>query len=190
MCELCHSEIYELYKQSVHGAALIGEGNPDVPGCIDCHQVHSTAGPSTSPFHLFSPQVCAECHADPELMQKYGISTEVFDTYVDDFHGTTVTLFQKLTPDQKTDKPVCIDCHGVHDMRQVDDPESTVIKENALTTCKNAIPRRGQHHLLDQPLSSEPATAALVYFVNLFIPLYPILLGGMAHVVPMPVTNY
>jgi len=27
-------------------------------------------------------------------MQKYGISTDVFDTYVDDFHGTTVSFFR------------------------------------------------------------------------------------------------
>ena len=85
-------------------------------------------GPTDGPFHLFSPQVCARCHADPELMGRYGISTDVFDTYIADFHGTTVKLFEEIAPDQETNKPVCIDCHGVHDMRPVDDPESAVEK--------------------------------------------------------------
>ncbi len=139
-CERCHSEIYKRYEHSVHGEALIGEGNPDVPTCIDCHGVHNVSGPSTSEsFHLSSPLLCAECHADEELMGKYGISTDVFDTYISDFHGTTV-LFESEIPGQETNKPVCIDCHGVHDMRMVNDPESTVMKENLLTTCQKCHP--------------------------------------------------
>ena len=39
-----------------------------------------------------SPELCASCHADEELMAPYDISTDVFETYVDDFHGTTVIL--------------------------------------------------------------------------------------------------
>ena len=141
MCEKCHSEIYHLYETSVHGSALIGEGNPDVPTCTDCHGVHQLSGPSNQEtFHLFSPQLCASCHADDDLMVKYGISTDVFDTYITDFHGTTVILFEKIAPDQDTNKPVCIDCHGVHDMKQVNDPESRVMKNNLLTTCQKCHP--------------------------------------------------
>jgi nitrate/TMAO reductase-like tetraheme cytochrome c subunit len=182
MCELCHSEIFELYKQSVHGAALIGEGNPDVPSCIDCHQVHRIEGPLNSSFHLFSPQICANCHADAELMAKYGISTDVFDTYVADFHGTTVVLFEKLAPDQETNKPVCIDCHGVHDMKQVDDPESAVMKENLLATCQKCHPDA----TTDFPTSwighypPDPDHAPLVFFVRLFYLIFiPAVLGIM-----------
>jgi hypothetical protein len=182
MCELCHAQVFELYKESVHGAALIGEGNPDVPSCTDCHQVHGIQGPTDSTFHLFSPQLCAECHEDPELMDRYGISTDVFDTYVDDFHGRTVVLFQSVAPDQQTDKPTCIDCHGVHDMKMVDDPESQVIKENLLETCQKCHPEATanfpdswiSHH---QP---SPEEVPLVYFVELFYNIFiPVLIGGM-----------
>ena len=31
-------------------------------------------------------------------MGKYGISTQVLNTYVADFHGTTVTLFEQVSP--------------------------------------------------------------------------------------------
>ncbi len=182
MCERCHSEIFELYKDSIHGAALIGEGNPDVPGCVDCHQVHSVQGPDSGSFHLFSPQACAECHADPELMAKYGISTEVFDTYVDDFHGTTVTLFQETAPDQETEKPVCIDCHGVHNMRMVDDPESAVMKENLLGTCQRCHPEASANFPTSwiSHYKPDPQHAPLVFFVGLFYQiLIPLLIVGM-----------
>ncbi len=183
MCERCHSTIYRSYASSVHGSALIGEGNPDVPTCTDCHGVHSLQGPSTSEsFHLFSPQICADCHADPELMARYDISTHVFDTYVSDFHGTTVVLFEKLTPDQETNKPVCIDCHGVHDMRKVDDPESYVIKKNLLTTCQKCHPNATTNFPTSWLGHYEPSPteAPLVFFIDLFYKIIiPVTIGGM-----------
>jgi len=183
VCERCHSEIYNLYKQSVHGVVLIDESNPFVPTCIDCHGVHNVAGPSTeNSFHLFSPQICAKCHANQELMARYGISTHVFDTYVSDFHGTTVVLFEKITPDQETNKPVCIDCHGVHDMRKVDDPESHVIKENLLTTCQKCHPDATTNFPTSWLSHYEPSAedAPLIYFVNMFYKIViPTTIGGM-----------
>lgn len=181
-CERCHSEIYARYEQSVHGAALIGEGNPDVPTCIDCHGVHNVEGPSAGSFHLFSPQICAECHADQELMDKYGISTDVFDTYISDFHGTTVMLFEEVAPDQETNKPVCIDCHGVHDMRMVDDPESRVMKENLLATCQRCHPDATANFPSSwlSHYEPNPETTPAVYYVNLFYQiLIPGVIGGM-----------
>ncbi len=181
-CEKCHSQIYALYKESVHGAALIGEGNPDVPSCIDCHGVHNVQGPSTGPFHLFSPTICARCHADPELMGKYGISTQVFDTYISDFHGTTVLLFEQVAPDQETNKPTCVDCHGVHDILPPDDPRSTVMKTNLLRTCQKCHPQ-ANIEFPDAWLSHyqpTPDKAPLVYYVNLFYKiLIPTTIGGM-----------
>lgn len=183
-CRKCHTQIYDLYRQSVHGEALLDEGNPDVPTCVDCHGVHAIEGPSTNDeFRLFSPEICAQCHADPELMAKYGISTHVFDTYVSDFHGTTVTLFQKVTPDQQTNKPVCIDCHGVHDIAAVEDPNSPVIKENLVQTCRKCHPDANANFpsawLSHYPPS--PTHAALVYYVDLFYKIFiPAVLGGMA----------
>jgi predicted CXXCH cytochrome family protein len=139
-CSKCHSSIYEEYRQSVHGQALIDADNVDVPTCVDCHGVHSQEDPRTASFRLNSPQLCARCHADAEMMGRYGLSTDVFDTYVADFHGTTVTLFERLSPDLPTNKPVCYDCHGVHDMRSHSDPESQVYQENLLRTCQKCHP--------------------------------------------------
>jgi hypothetical protein len=186
-CGRCHSEVFDLYQESVHGTDLMEEANPDVPCCIDCHEVHgeghNVEGPSNTAFHLFSPQICAECHADEEMMGRYGISTDVFDTYVADFHGTTVQLFQEIAADQETNKPVCIDCHGVHDMKKVDDPESRVIKENLLPTCQRChpdatanFPDSWTSHYVPSPEHSQ-----LVYYVNGFYNWFfiPVLIGGM-----------
>lgn len=180
-CERCHSLIYAEYAESVHGSALIGEGNPDVPTCIDCHGVHNVSGPSNSDFHLFSPQICAECHADEELMGKYGISTNVFNSYISDFHGTTV-IFEQQFKGQKTNKPVCIDCHGVHNMKKVDEKESQVIRENLLTTCQRCHPS-ATSNFADAWLGHyEPSLERFpaVYLVDLFYKIFiPAVLGFM-----------
>lgn len=181
-CERCHSRIGSLYQESAHGMSLASEENPDVPTCIDCHGVHNIEDSSTSSFRLFSTQICEECHSDPDLMGLYEINTNVFETYVSDFHGTTVVLFQSLTPDQVTNKPVCNDCHGVHDMRQVDDAESKVMKENLLVTCQKCHPDASAN-FPDAWLSHfipSPQNAPLVFFVNLFYKIFiPGTIGGL-----------
>jgi predicted CXXCH cytochrome family protein len=180
-CRTCHAEIYDEYAESVHGAALT-VGNPDVPTCTDCHGVHDIEGPTRGTFHLFSPQVCTECHADEELMSEYGIRADVFDTYVADFHGRTITLFQEITPDQDTNAPVCVSCHGVHDIRPADDDMSSVAKENLLVTCQQchpdantSFPAAWMSHY-----KASPDEWPIVFIVRLFYQiLIPVVIGGM-----------
>jgi predicted CXXCH cytochrome family protein len=172
MCRQCHSEIHNQYKDSVHGAALIGEGNPDVPTCTDCHGVHSVQGPSVDEaFRLYSPLICADCHADEELMSQYGISTNVFDSYISDFHGTTTLLFAQTSEGQDFNTPVCIDCHGVHDIAAGDDPEKSLqVKENLLAKCQQCHPDASTN-FPDAWLGHyepSPEKFPLVYYVNLF----------------------
>lgn len=183
-CAQCHNAIYEKYRESVHGSALSDENNPDVPTCIDCHGVHDIDDPTTAQFRLLSPSICSDCHTDEELMAKYGLSTQVLNTYVSDFHGTTVTIFQKVTPDSETNKAVCYDCHGVHDIRRVDDPEKGLqVRENLLARCQVCHPD-ATLEFSDSWLSHyipSPENNALVYYVNLFYKfLIPGVLGGMA----------
>lgn len=183
-CARCHSLIYEKYKESVHGAALIDEGNLDVPTCIDCHGVHNIEDPRTAAFRLKSPQICARCHTDPKVVGKYGLSTEVLNTYVADFHGTTVAIFEKQSPDAEINKPVCYDCHGVHDIKRANDPEKGLqVKENLLARCQVCHPDANAN-FPDAWLSHyipSPEKAPLVYYVNLFYKFFiPGTLGFMA----------
>jgi hypothetical protein len=192
-CEKCHSEIYNKYKESVHGAALIDKGNQDVPTCIDCHGVHNIEDPRTAYFRLNSPQLCAKCHTDPKIMDKYGISTDVLSTYVSDFHGTTVVLFEKMSPDAQTNKPVCFDCHGVHDIAKPDDPvRGLAVRDNLLKRCQVChpdatanFPTAWLSHYIPSPEKNP-----LVYYVNLFYKFFiPGTLGGMALLVALDLSK-
>ncbi len=192
-CAKCHSAIYDTYKQSVHGSALTQEGNLDVPTCIDCHGVHNIQDPTTATFRNSTPYLCANCHTDSNLMRKYGLSTEVLNTYVADFHGTTVVLFDKTYPDQPTNKPVCTDCHGVHDIAKTDDPaKGLAVRENLLVRCQACHPD-ATTNFPDSWMSHYIPTAdkyPMVYYVNLFYKfLIPGIIGGMGLLVVMDFTR-
>ncbi len=184
ICGQCHSEIVNQYKGSVHGAGVFEEFNPDVPACDDCHGIHDIAKARTEQFRLNSPELCAECHTNKAIMDKYGISTNVLNTYVSDFHGTTWTLFEKDNPQHATNKPVCYDCHGIHAIKAVDDPEKGLqVKQNMLAACRRCHPDATEN-FPDSWMSHyipDPQRTPLVYYVQLFYNIFiPGVLGGMA----------
>lgn len=184
ICSVCHNAIFQQYKDSVHGQGVMQGNNADVPTCTDCHGVHNIGNPTTAQARLNSPKICANCHTNPTMMQKYGLSTQVLSTYISDFHGTTVTLFQKTNPDQETNKPVCYDCHGVHNIAKVNDPQKGLkIKANMLVACQKCHPEANLN-FPDSWLSHyipSPDHAPLVYYVQLVYKiLIPSVIGGMA----------
>jgi hypothetical protein len=190
-CSKCHAAIFNQYKDSVHGSVLLSSDDPDVPTCVDCHGVHKIEDPTTAAFRLQSPtEMCGKCHSDPARMTKFKkkdgspISTQVLNTYVADFHGTTVTLFQKQSPDQITNKPVCFDCHGVHDIARTDDPQAGLqIKSNMLKVCQKCHPDAKTESFAAAWLSHyepSPQKYPVVYYVDLFYKIFvPTVLGGM-----------
>lgn len=184
VCANCHSTIYDEYVKSVHGQGVVSETNNDSPSCIDCHGVHNTAGPnSVSQFRLTSPQICAECHTNETMMAKYDLSTNVLRTYVSDFHGTTVQIFEKTDPDQTLNMPVCIDCHGVHNILSTKDPEGGLqVKQNVLMSCQKCHPDANENFPASwlNHYDPSPTKAPLVYYVELVYKiLIPLVLGVM-----------
>jgi len=169
-CGKCHGPVAETYRKSVHGAALTEHDNPDVPTCVDCHEAHATADPRSPRFRLTSPEMCGRCHEDEEMMSKYDISTQVFDTYVADFHGTTVELFQATTPDQPMNKAVCYDCHGFHDVTAVHGVASESIQANLLVRCQACHPNATTAFLSAWTghYVPSPDRYAAIYYVRLF----------------------
>ncbi len=139
-CGKCHGAIFDQYRSSVHGTALLSENNPDVPTCIDCHGVHNIQNPTTVLFREGSPELCSRCHTNAALMAKYNISTNVHDTYLGEFHGTTVALFEQQDPRLPTNKAVCYDCHGVHNIQKVKGGDTQPIRENLLPMCQECHP--------------------------------------------------
>lgn len=142
-CGQCHIKIYAEYKTSIHGGALIAENNADVPVCTDCHGVHNIQDPRTAQFRVDTPDLCADCHANQELMSKYGLSADVYSLYNLSWHGVDVSVFKANWPTIWHDSAVCTDCHGIHNIRETDDPESLVNTNNLLATCQKCHPGAG-----------------------------------------------
>ncbi len=175
-CGRCHGAIFEEFRTSVHGMALLTDDNPDVPTCIDCHGVHDIQNPTTTLFRTGSPDLCATCHADAEMMNRYDISTDVFNSYVSDFHGSTVALFEQEAPGTVTNKAVCFDCHGVHNIQPVSDEQGvSSIRATLLTTCRECHPSASDDFSAAW-IGHYPATAdshPVLYYSNV---LYSVLL--------------
>ena len=182
-CSRCHGAIAAQYVKSVHGKALLELGNNDVPVCTDCHHAHNNPNPLSASWHLQIPQMCARCHANNQLMEKYGISTAVLTTYLSDFHGMTASLErnQKAQPRQFT--ATCTDCHGVHDIRQVDSAGMQQIKTHLVTVCRRCHPDAGPNFPSAWVGHYEPSLrhAPLVYAVKIFYSIFiPFVVGGLA----------
>ena len=138
-CKKCHQKIYETYAKSIHGNALINEQNQDVPICIDCHTAHDIQNPMTLAYHEKIPQMCGNCHANPAVVGKYGLSTDVVKTYLSDFHGVTLGFYKKQREElYKPARPiaVCNDCHGTHNIVSTVSAGPTSVKKNLVRRCQ------------------------------------------------------
>jgi predicted CXXCH cytochrome family protein len=164
----------------VHGRFL--EQSDDVPGCADCHKSHDVAGPRDGAWQKRTPALCGSCHANKALMEKYGISTAVANTYVADFHGMTASLQSSGTPRDATVVALCTDCHGVHDISKVDEPGSRVLKANLVKTCARCHEGASENFPAAWMSHYEPTweKAPLVYGVQLFYDvLIPFMIAGL-----------
>lgn len=76
------------------------------------------------------PPLCGRCHSDGNYMRQYkpGLRTDQFSQYQTSVHG-------KLFAKGDTKVAVCIDCHGVHDLRPASDLRSKVHPLNIAQTC-------------------------------------------------------
>ena len=115
--ESCHDDVLEEYASSVHGVAVLEDGNPKAAICTDCHTSHDIAKTTTDTTELLFVENCGGCHK------------ESLETYRDTYHGQVGQLGYAYTAK-------CFDCHGSHDIRKVDDPESMVHVDNRLETCQ------------------------------------------------------
>ena len=139
-CGNCHTEEFSIYQASIHGNALEQEQNPDVPVCITCHGVHNIQDPRTQQFRVNEPDLCASCHANQQMMAKYGLSADVYSLYSLSWHGIDVSVYQARWPTIQHSSAVCTDCHGTHDILAPSDPNSSVNPNNLLATCQKCHP--------------------------------------------------
>ena len=183
-CAACHPDVADTYMNSVHGKALAA-GNADVPVCIDCHRAHDISDPRVTSWIVKTPELCARCHTDAEKMKPYGLSTNVVQSYLADFHGVTARTSRARRSDATDGVRVtalCIDCHGVHDITSTSAANSPVLRANLVKTCRKCHPTASES-FPDAWLSHyEPSLerAPLVYGVKIFYMVFiPFIIGGL-----------
>jgi predicted CXXCH cytochrome family protein len=180
-CGRCHTKTASIYAASVHGED-VAKNIADVPTCTDCHGAHEVAGPGDTGWRTSTPEICGNCHGDAERMQKYGLSANVLQTYVADFHGKTARLRSAGKTDGRSVVAVCSDCHGTHNVMRVDSPASPALKANLTATCRNChseasaqFPDAWMSHY-EPTWSSTPVLMTVKAGYNILIPF---IIGGM-----------
>lgn len=178
-CSQCHDQAAEDYLHSIH-AKQFSRGNLDAPVCTDCHGEHNILAHTdpNSPVAAvnLAEQVCGECHGSVKLTQRYGMEADKLQTFEDSFHGLA-------TRGGAVEAVNCASCHGYHDVRTEDDPESLVHPDNLANTCGNCHEganerfATGKVHVSIDRASEEPVLywIATIYIWGIFL-----IVGGMA----------
>jgi hypothetical protein len=165
MCGQCHIDIYSVYSLSVHGVALLQKNTSDVPVCTDCHGEHKIKkhdDPLSSVYKTAIYNTCGRCHASEKIVEKYGINADKFQTYESSYHGIAVQFGEKTVAN-------CASCHGVHDIRPQNDPNSSIHPDNIVKTCGQCHPdanvnyAKGRIHI--NPHSEESGS---IYYISGF----------------------
>ena len=85
------------------------------------------------------PEMCGQCHANKDLMKKYGLYPGVVNSYLEDFHGVTLKLYRKqkgTSASSKQSIATCVDCHGVHNITKTAGAGTTFVKTNLVKKCR------------------------------------------------------
>jgi len=135
-CGQCHGPIQQVYEQSIHGQSL-AFGNTDAPDCVDCHGEHDirrSEDPESPvyPTHI-SKTTCVWCHESERIIKRYGLPGQRLSTYTDSYHGLA-------NRSGSTTVANCASCHGIHDIRPSDDPQSSIHPSNLPQTCGQCHP--------------------------------------------------
>jgi len=116
-------------------------GNPNAPQDVQ-QAMYGVPGFIGIPKRQDIPNLCAKCHADPNLMKRFGnLRTDQLAEYKTSVHGQQ--FFGK--GDMKV--ATCTDCHTTHHIIRAGNPNSTTNKRNIVATCANC---HGSESLMKQ----------------------------------------
>lgn len=176
-CGACHGEAAELYRDSIHGrAAAAGVG--ESPTCTGCHGEHlilSPSGPEAATHaSRLATETCGECHANPAIVAKYGLRSDVVASYVDSYHGWATRRASESAAS-------CVSCHTAHDVRPASDPASTIHPDNVLSTCRSCHETADVGFAASYTHESVSITANPInrWIRNAYLGLIVVVIGGM-----------
>jgi predicted CXXCH cytochrome family protein len=186
-CGRCHTDIFATYTKSIHGTALVEENNFDVPICTDCHTAHTIMGAHSQDYTDKVPEICGKCHSDATLMKKYGLYPGVVNSYLQDFHGVTLKLYQRQkdgaeAASSRKSIATCVDCHGIHDITKTTGPTSNLVKSRLVKRCQKCHPGATEEFPNAWLSHYEPSlsNAPLVFLINLTYKIFiPFMLIGL-----------
>jgi hypothetical protein len=141
-CVTCHRQLedemlapLESWDADVHAQAGLGcegchGGDPSPVLAEDIEAMAPERGFRSSPSRLQVADFCARCHSDLSFMRTFDPQARVdqLTEYRLSAHGIGNT-HGDATP------AVCTDCHGVHGIRPVDSPDSSVYPANVPGMC-------------------------------------------------------
>jgi len=132
-CSTCHDAAASAYTKSIHAVARRQNGASDAATCADCHTAHDirpASDPQSRTYPLNLPATCGRCHGNASIINQDHIQIgDVAALYRDSIHGRAVSVSGLLVAAN------CTSCHGNHDIRRKDDPESKVFRANIPSTC-------------------------------------------------------
>ena len=176
-CGKCHSAISKEYLGSIHGVAL-EKGIKESPGCTDCHGEHNILKhddpQSPVSFQNLSREVCSPCHSSLKLSEKYGITSDRFETFSDSYHGLAIEGGAVSVAN-------CASCHGSHNIKPSSDSTSTISKVNLVKTCGGCHPGANSNFTIGKiHITRQDESEPIIYLIaTAYITLIFIVIGGM-----------
>ena len=153
-CGMCHTDVVEQYRSSVHGQAM-ARGITQAPLCTDCHGEHKIVKHTneTSPVNAAHIRdTCGSCHGDLRLSRKFGLPSDRMISFDSSFHGLAAKGGSQTVAN-------CASCHGVHNILPSSDAKSTINAKNLPTTCGKCHPGAGQRFAIGPVHTAEGAAS-------------------------------
>jgi cytochrome b subunit of formate dehydrogenase len=175
-CGMCHPEVVDQFRKSVHGRAL-ARGVADAPLCTDCHGEHRILKHTNEDSRVNSAHIretCGECHGDVRLTRKFGMPSDRLVTFDSSFHGLAAKSGSQTVAN-------CASCHGVHNILASSDPQSKINPKNLPKTCGQCHPGAGARFAISQVHVVEGVKEPLPlrWVRQFYLVLIPVTLGLM-----------
>ena len=174
-CGMCHSEVVDQYRTSVHGQAL-ARGVTQAPICNDCHGEHKILKPENAASTVNAAHIrdtCGNCHGNVRLTSSFGLPSDRVVSFDASYHGLAGKAGSQTVAN-------CSSCHGVHNILPSSDPKSTINPKNLPKTCGQCHAGAGTRFAISQvhiTVSSE--TVVLRWVRQFYLLLIPVTIGLM-----------
>lgn len=142
-CFVCHADIAKQHKESIHGVSLL-EGIEEAAQCWSCHGSHNIqkveSNSSSANLHNLV-KTCGKCHDNEKFTKKHFLSVKnPAILYENSVHG-------QLFKAGNDSAPNCTSCHGVHDIKNRVQENSTISDTKVAETCSQCHQKEAEEYM-------------------------------------------